>query len=61
MATRDDYEIELIRAQIASLNAETAKNLREMRFPPVVLAAVVIGVVAPVLTAIVAILGTGGS
>ena len=47
MATRDDYEIELIRAQIAALNAETAKNLREMRFPPVVLAAVVIGVVAP--------------
>ena len=48
---KNDYEIELIRAQIANLNAETAKNLWEMRFPLVVLAAPVLAAVAVILSA----------
>ncbi|MEM8555814.1 MAG: hypothetical protein AAGF71_13430 [Pseudomonadota bacterium] len=55
--TKDELELEQIRATIANLNAETAKLQQEARFPPVVMAATILGVVAPVLTAIIALYG----
>ena len=47
-----DMKLPRLDAEIAALNAETAKALREVPLPPVVLAATVIGVRAPVVTAL---------
>jgi hypothetical protein len=48
-----DLRMRKLDSVIAHLNAETAKALREMRFPPVVLAAIVLGLLSPVLTALI--------
>ena len=64
MADRDALEIEEIRATIAKLNAETSKLLdegmklrAETRFPPVIVAALVISVLGIVAQVVTAILG----
>ncbi|MEM6728597.1 MAG: hypothetical protein AAF618_08870 [Pseudomonadota bacterium] len=55
MATRDELEIEQIRATISKLNADTAKLQTESRYPPVIVAALIIGVISPVALATIAI------
>jgi hypothetical protein len=54
-AERQEWDLKMrtLDAEIAHLNAETAKALREMRFPPVVIAAIVLGLLSPVLTALI--------
>ncbi len=54
-AERQEWDLGMrtLDAGIAHLNAETAKALREMRFPPVVVAAMVLGLMAPILTALI--------
>lgn len=54
---RFDAELEEIRATISKLNAETAKLATETRYPPVIVAAMIIGVVSPLLTVILAVFG----
>jgi hypothetical protein len=54
-ATTDDYELELVRAQIANLNAENSKLQQETRYPPVIVAAMVIGVISPLLAAVIVV------
>ena len=45
-------ELEQIRARIAALNTEIDRNIRETRWPPVLIAAVILGVAGPVATLI---------
>ena len=54
-ADRGDLELEHIRAQIAHLNAETTRLQQETRWPPVVIAAILIallGIVGQILSAV---------
>jgi hypothetical protein len=55
--TRDELEIEQIRATIAKLNADTAKLQLETRWPPVIIAAMLVAIVGPAIAVVIAILG----
>jgi hypothetical protein len=55
-AERQEWDLKLrkLDSEIEHLRAETARNLREMRYPPVVIAALILGFAGPVAISMLA-------